>query len=82
MKSVREKVKSRPNKWFNSRGPYPHMYTHFKNLLGNPPNVLEEDEDISNILTGVNIDDGSFTMHELKKVKILMLPQTRQKCWA
>ena len=48
-------------------------YTHFENLLANPPNVLQVDEDISTILTGVNIDDGLFTMQELKKGK--MLPQ-------
>ena len=43
-------------------------YTHFKNLLSNPPNLLEEDEDISTILTEINIDDRPFTMQEFKKV--------------
>ena len=34
-----------------------------------PPNVLEKDEDITTIFTGVNIADGLFAMQELKKVK-------------
>ena len=44
-------------------------FTHFKKLLGNPPEVEDVDEEIPNILEDLDINDGLFTIEELKKVK-------------
>ena len=44
-------------------------FTHFKNLLGNPPVVEEEDEEIPQIFSNLDIEEGPFTMHEFAKVK-------------
>jgi hypothetical protein len=44
-------------------------FTHFKNLLGNPPEVEDEEEDIPQIFTDLDINDGPFTMQEFAKVK-------------
>ena len=35
-------------------------FTHFKNLLGDPPTVADEDEDIQTVLMDIDIDDGPF----------------------
>ena len=44
-------------------------FTHFKKLLGNPPEVEDVDEKIPNIFEDLDINDGLFTTEELKKVK-------------
>ncbi len=44
-------------------------FTHFRNLLGDPPTVTGEDLEIIDVLTNVDIDDGPFSMEELRKVK-------------
>ncbi len=44
-------------------------FTHFRNLLGDPPTVTGEDLEIVDVLTNVDIDDGPFSMEELRKVK-------------
>ena len=44
-------------------------FTHFKNLLGSPPEVDDPDEDIPNIYEDLDINDGPFTLDEFKKVK-------------
>ena len=44
-------------------------FTHFKKLLGNPPEVDDLDEEIPNIFEDFDINDGLFTIEELKKVK-------------
>ena len=44
-------------------------YSHFRHLLGSAPNVENEEEDIPDILTNLNIDDGPFTAAELARVK-------------
>lgn len=41
-------------------------FSHLKNLLGNPPTVTDEVGKIETILTNVGIDDGPFTMEELR----------------
>ena len=52
-------AEERVNKW----------YSHFKELLGEPPVVEDEEEDIPEIYTDLGIDDGPFSMEELTKVK-------------
>ena len=42
---------------------------HKSHCKGNPANILKKDEDTPTILTGIDIDDGPFTLQELKKVK-------------
>ena len=44
-------------------------FTHFKKLLSNPPEVEDLDEEIPNIFEDLDINDGLFTIEELKKVK-------------
>ena len=44
-------------------------FTHFKNLLGNPPEVDEPDEVIPNVFEDVEINDEPFTKEEFLKVK-------------
>ena len=44
-------------------------FTHFKNLLGNPPEVEEPDEQIPNVFQDLDIKDDPFTLEEFKKVK-------------
>ena len=44
-------------------------FTHFSNLLGNAPDIEDADEDIPDILTNLDINDGPFTAAELAKVK-------------
>ena len=44
-------------------------FTHFKKLLGNPPEVEDPDEEISNIYQDLDIKDGLFTLDEYRKVK-------------
>ena len=47
-------------------------FTHFKKLLGNPPEVEDLDEEIPNIFEDLDINDSLFTIEELKKVKSLL----------
>ena len=44
-------------------------FTHFKKLLGNPPEVEDLDEEIPKIFEDLDINDGLFTVEELKEVK-------------
>ena len=44
-------------------------FSHFKNLLGNPPVVEDPDEEIPNIVDDLDINDGPFTLDEFRKVK-------------
>ena len=44
-------------------------YSHFKNLLGNPPELSEDNEPITPIFSDLPIPDGPFTMDEYKKAK-------------
>ena len=46
-----------------------NWYKHFCNLLGKPPTVTDEDEEIEQIFTKLNIKEGSFTVEEYKKAK-------------
>ena len=44
-------------------------FTHFKNLLGSPPEVDDPDEEIPNIFEDLDINDEPFTLDEFRKVK-------------
>ena len=44
-------------------------FTHFKNLLGSPPEVDDPDKDIPKIFEDLDIKDDKFTFEEFKKVK-------------
>ena len=44
-------------------------YSHFQNLLGSPPIIENEDEEIPAIYTDLGIEDGPFTLGEYAKVK-------------
>ena len=44
-------------------------FTHFRNLLGDPPSLTGEDLEIADILTNVGNDNVPFSMEELRKVK-------------
>ena len=46
-----------------------NWYSHFYNLLGKPPTVDDEDEEIEQIFPKLNIKEGPFTMDEYKKAK-------------
>ena len=46
-----------------------NWYKHFCNLLGKPPTVTDEDEEIEQIFPKPNIKKGPFTMEEYKKAK-------------
>ncbi len=42
-------------------------YKHFSQLLGNPPQVLDEDHEISTVFESLPIDDAPFTMIEYRR---------------
>lgn len=44
-------------------------FTHFKKLLGKPPEVEDTDEEITNIYQDLDIKDDLFTLEEYRKVK-------------
>ena len=44
-------------------------FAHFKNLLGKPPEVDDLEEEIPNILEGLEIKDTQFSLEEFRKVK-------------
>ena len=44
-------------------------FTHFKNLLSNPFEVEEPDEEILNVFEDLDIKDDPFTLEEFRKVK-------------
>ena len=44
-------------------------FTHFKNLLGSPPEVEDPEEEIPNIFEDLDINDDPFTLDEFRKVK-------------
>ena len=46
-----------------------NWYNHFKSLLGNPPDIDNEDEDIPPILKDLNIKVGPFDQEEYNKAK-------------
>ena len=41
-----------------------NWYDHFKNLLGSPPDISDEDEEIAPILESLNIKVGPFSGEE------------------
>ena len=48
------------------------MFKHFKGLLGNPPDIGGQDEDIDQIIEELNINDGQFTEAEYNKAMRLI----------
>ncbi|XP_033637877.1 uncharacterized protein LOC117298668 [Asterias rubens] len=46
-------------------------YNHFSQLLGNPPQVLDEEHEISSVFESLPIDDASFTMNEYRRASFL-----------
>ncbi|CAH1244595.1 Hypp7340 [Branchiostoma lanceolatum] len=46
-----------------------NWYNHFKNLLGNPPDITCEDEDIPAVLENLDIKIGPFDREEYEKAK-------------
>ena len=44
-------------------------FTHFKKLLGEPPEVEDPDEDIPLLYQDVDIKDDPFTLEEFQQVK-------------
>ena len=46
-----------------------NWYNHFKNLLGSPPNISDEDEEIAPILEGLDIKVGPFSLEWYEKAK-------------
>ena len=44
-------------------------YKHFSNLLGNPPVIKGNENDVTTIFDEQNIEDGPFTMTEFQKAK-------------
>ena len=44
-------------------------FSHFKNLLGNPHNVEDPDEEIPNITENPNTNVYPFTIDEYRKIK-------------
>ena len=46
-----------------------NWYNHFKNLLGSPTDISDEDEEITPILEGFNIKVGPFSLEEYEKAK-------------
>ena len=46
-----------------------NWYNHFKDLLGSPPDISDEDEEIPPILTDLDIKTGPFNQEEYNKAK-------------
>ena len=46
-----------------------NWFKHFQGLLGNPPDIGGQDEEIDQIIEELNINDGPFTMEEYNKAK-------------
>ena len=44
-------------------------FSHFKKLLGEPPDVDDPDEEIPNVFENLEIRDDPFDLNEYKKVK-------------
>ena len=44
-------------------------YNHFKGLLGQQPNPSNSDEEVAQVLMGMNIEAGPFTKEEYRKAK-------------
>ena len=44
-------------------------FSHFKNLLGSPPDVEDPDEEIPTVFEDLDIKDDPFTLDEFRKVK-------------
>lgn len=42
-------------------------YKHFKELLGRPPEVIDNEDEIQSVFERLPIDEGPFTMEELKR---------------
>ena len=49
-------------------------YCHFKNLLGNPLMVQDEDEEIEPVFHDLPINDGPFTLDEYREAKQSLRP--------
>ena len=50
-----------------------NWYDHFKNLLGSPPDIESEDEEIAPILEDLNIKVGPFDQEEYQKAKTALV---------
>ena len=46
-----------------------NWYNHFQTLLGNPPDIVNEDEEIPTILDNLGIKEGAFTQEEYQRAK-------------
>ena len=46
-----------------------NWYNHFQTLLGNPPDIVNEDEEIPTILHNLGIKEGAFTQEEYQRAK-------------
>ena len=46
-----------------------NWYNHFQTLLGNPPDIVNEDEEIPTILDNLGIEEGAFTQEEYQRAK-------------
>ena len=45
-------------------------YEHYRKLIGNSPEVTDENEEISPVSENLHIKDDKFTLDEYKKAKI------------
>ncbi|XP_072048490.1 uncharacterized protein [Amphiura filiformis] len=50
-----------------------NWYNHFKNLLGSPPDIDDEDKDIPAVLDELNIKTGPFEQEEYEKAKMALV---------
>ena len=46
-----------------------NWYDHFRNLLGKPPDIEDENEEIDPILEDLDIEIGPFTQEEYQEAK-------------
>ncbi|CAH1244347.1 Hypp7273 [Branchiostoma lanceolatum] len=46
-----------------------NWYNHFKTLLGDPPSITEEDEEITTVFEDLGIRDGPFDQEEYEKAR-------------
>ena len=49
-------------------------YDHFRNLLGKPPGIEDENEEIDPILEDLDIEIGPFTQEEYQEAKLSLVP--------
>ena len=46
-----------------------NWYKHFQGLLGNPPDIQENEDEIEKVIENLNINDGPFTQEEYQEAK-------------